>query len=144
MKRNTLNFWIDILTFLVFLVKIWTGLLIHYVLPAGQGRGKSLLLWGLNRHDYGVIHFYLALAMIVLVLVHLWLHWSWVCSTLGRLVNFIKLKPEKYSSFGIASLFLIMIITISSLYCAKSQVVNTADRGSDHFLRQEEKPYDPN
>ena len=59
-KRNTLNFWIDILTFLVFLLKIWTGLLIHYVLPAGQGRGKSLLLWGLNRHDYGVIHFYLA------------------------------------------------------------------------------------
>jgi hypothetical protein len=79
MKRNTINFWIDLLTFIVLFAKIWTGLLLHYVLPPGQGRGKALELWGLNRHEYGTIHFYLAISMITLVLIHVWLHWSWIC-----------------------------------------------------------------
>jgi hypothetical protein len=97
MKRNTINFWIDLFTFIVLFAKIWTGLLVHYVLPPGQGRGHSLELWGLNRHEYGAVHFYLAIAMIVLVVIHVWLHWSWICTTLSGLLKIKKIKPLQIS-----------------------------------------------
>jgi len=70
MKRNTLNFWIDLISFLVMLCLIWTGFLIHYVLQRGTGGehgGQGLALWGLGRHDYGDIHYYLAPAMMGLM-----------------------------------------------------------------------------
>ena len=90
MKRGTLNFWIDLISFLVMLGLIWTGLLIHYVLPAGtSGRhgGKGFVLWGLDRYNYEDIHFYLALTLIGLIVTHIWLHWSWIYTTMKRLLE---------------------------------------------------------
>ncbi len=75
MKRNTLNFYIDLTSFLVLFALLVTALLIHYVFPPcgncdGSGRGANgeLTLWGLGRHDIGRVHFYLALATAALVL----------------------------------------------------------------------------
>jgi hypothetical protein len=124
MKRNTLNFWIDLLTFIVLFAKIWTGLLLHYVLPPGQGRGHSLELWGLDRHEYGAIHFYLAIAMIALVLIHVWLHWSWVCNSLAGLLKIRKPKQAKYLLYGVISFLVVIFITLASLLLANAQVVN--------------------
>jgi len=47
----------------------WLGLLIHYVLPPSGGRGRALTLWGMDRHDYGNVHFYLAPAIVALIIV---------------------------------------------------------------------------
>ena len=45
MKRNTLNFLIDVLTFLVFFAMFWIGLLIHYVLPPSGGHVSAAIRW---------------------------------------------------------------------------------------------------
>jgi hypothetical protein len=37
---------------------------------------KQLL--GLGRHDWGDVHFILALLFLVVILVHIVLHWSWI------------------------------------------------------------------
>jgi hypothetical protein len=124
MKRNTINFWVDLLAFIVLFAKIWTGLLIHYILPPGQGRGRSLELWGLNRHEYGAIHFYLAIAMIALIGIHVWLHWSWICGTISGLLKIKKLKPSLCSFYGVAALILLAILTVASLLLVRTQVVN--------------------
>ncbi len=126
MKRNTMNFWIDLFTFIVLFAKIWTGLLVHYVLPPGQGRGHALELWGLNRHAYGVIHFYLAIAMIVLVVIHVWLHWSWICNTIACLLN-KELNPSRYSLYAIMFLVVATLLTTASLVLVKTQVVDIRD-----------------
>jgi hypothetical protein len=124
MKRNTVNIWIDLFTFVVLFAKVWTGMLLHYVLPAGQGRGHSLELWGLNRHEYGAIHFYLAIAMIALVLIHVWLHWSWICNNLASLLKIRKPKQAKYSLYGVISFLVVIFITLASLLLVNAQVVN--------------------
>ena len=124
MKRNTINFWIDLLTFIVLFAEIWTGLLLHYVLPSGKGRGHSLELWGLNRHEYGTVHFYLATAMIALVAIHVWLHWSWICNSLTGLLKIKKLKSSRHLLYGIVSLLVIVLITFASLMIAQFQVVD--------------------
>ena len=82
MKRKNLNFAIDAVSLLVMLAMVVTGIVIHYLLPAGSGgRGGTgkLTLWGAGRHEWGEVHFWLAIATVVLIAVHVVLHWAWVC-----------------------------------------------------------------
>ena len=80
MKRSQLHFIIDILAFLAFAFMSSTGVLLHYLLPPGSGRFASL--WNLNRHDWGEIHFWVAIVLFVLLVIHLLLNWRWVIATL--------------------------------------------------------------
>jgi hypothetical protein len=64
-------------------------LILKYRLPPGTGGGRRRIYglgrsnlsvqWGLSRHEWGEIHFCLALALVGLIAIHLWLHWNWVC-----------------------------------------------------------------
>ena len=87
MRRNTLNFITDAVTLLVMLAMIASGLLLRYVLPPGSRGGSGLSLWGWTRHDWGDLHFWLAASLAALLLVHVALHWSWVCTTVKRFVR---------------------------------------------------------
>lgn len=79
MKRATLNLLIDVVSFAILASMIATGLLVRFVLPPGSRGGRGLSLWNLDRHDWGDIHFWLAASLIGVLLIHLALHWSWVC-----------------------------------------------------------------
>ena len=125
MKRNTLNFWIDIVTFVIMISLMATGLLIHYVLPPGTGGGgnrEGLTLWGLGRHDYGDIHFCLALALIILIIIHIWLHWSWVCVTIKNMLGVKSDSRSRHALYGAFLLALLVIMTVGGMFWAKSQV----------------------
>ncbi|MBN2376564.1 MAG: DUF4405 domain-containing protein [Sedimentisphaerales bacterium] len=119
MRKNTWNFWIDLLILLVFTAEVWTGLLMRFILPPGQGRGRSWTLWNLNRHDFGDIHFYLALAFIILILIHIGLHWAWLCNTTANLFS-----PNRRRGTIIALTFIIALTALSilSLIWTKSQI----------------------
>jgi hypothetical protein len=83
MKRGTLNYLVDGVTFAGVLAMVATGLILEFVLPPGSGgRGHrgGQELWGLGRHDWGDWHFYLAMGLGALLLIHLALHWSWICA----------------------------------------------------------------
>jgi len=129
MKRNTFNFWIDIISFLVFFLLILTGLLIYYVLPpCGNCTGENTagaagsVLWGLDRHNYGAIHFYLSLATIALMVLHVALHWSWVCQTCCHLLGLKSLPPDQQNLYGTVFLSALILATVALLYLAKLQV----------------------
>ncbi len=92
MKRATLNFIVDSLAFLDLLLLTATGGVMKWVLPPGSGggygrgyrggrgpAGESMRQWlGLGRHDWGDVHFIMALVFVFLILVHIVLHWTWI------------------------------------------------------------------
>jgi hypothetical protein len=42
-------------------------------------------VWGLSRHEWGEIHYWIALAMAAVLAVHLVLHWKWIiCVVRGK------------------------------------------------------------
>jgi len=125
MRRSAVNLLIDVITLLVFFAKVWTGCLMHYVLPAGGGRAHTLTLWGMNRHDYGNVHFYLALAMVALIIVHLWLHWPWVCSIMSNLLGAPQPKRFKRALYGMTLLLVMVIVTAGSLLWGETKVKYT-------------------
>jgi hypothetical protein len=80
MRKQTLNFVIDTFALLSVLAMIGTGIVLRYTLPPGSN-GRGLSLWGWGRHDWGDVHFWLALGLAISLLLHVALHWRWVCET---------------------------------------------------------------
>jgi heme/copper-type cytochrome/quinol oxidase subunit 2 len=82
MNRSILNIIIDTLAAAIMLGMIATGIIVRFTLPPGSGR--ALGVWGLTRHQWGDLHFWLALAAVATVVLHLALHWMWVVSVVRR------------------------------------------------------------
>lgn len=92
MKRTTLNFIVDLISFIDLLALACTGFIIKYILPPGSGGGHGYgyrggrgpleeqikTLWSMTRHEWGNVHFYFSVAFIALMLLHLVLHWTWI------------------------------------------------------------------
>ena len=83
MNRPTLNFLIDVVAFIAFAFLTTTGVLSRYMLPPGSGRYATL--WGLNRHGWGDLHFWVAVVLLGVLALHLVLHWRWIlCIVRGQ------------------------------------------------------------
>ena len=97
MRRATLNFMVDLIALVNLLLLAATGAVMKWVLPPGSGGGgrgfgygfrggrgpgpgggQIRQLFGLGRHDWGYVHFILALVFVGLILVHIVLHWKWI------------------------------------------------------------------
>jgi len=76
MNRPRLNLLVDAAAFAAFAFLTTTGVLSRYVLPPGSGRYATL--WGLNRHGWGDIHFWVAVVLLGVLALHLVLHWKWI------------------------------------------------------------------
>ena len=86
MKPATKNFIVDAFALVGAVLLVSTGFLMRYVLPEGsggpEGAGQGIravqrpvaLLWGLSRHEWGDIHFWIAIALMIILSVHLFLH----------------------------------------------------------------------
>jgi len=89
MKRSSLNFIIDLTAFVNLLALAFTAFIIKFILPPGSGaRGLGFRagrasqpvkeFWSMTRHQWGDIHFYLALLFLALIIIHIILHWTWL------------------------------------------------------------------
>ena len=80
MRRATVNFIVDAIAFLAFVCLTVTGFVIKYA-PHGRpggGPGLSENWLGVPHHAWGEIHFVASVVFVVLVLVHIVLHWTWI------------------------------------------------------------------
>jgi hypothetical protein len=111
MKRANLNFTIDTVAFVTFVFLVSTGILMHYILPPSSGNFNEL--WGMNRHTWGQIHFWVAIVFITSLVVHLFLHWKWI-------VNVIKVGQHKGSvirvALSVAGLIILICMALIPLF----------------------------
>lgn len=83
MKRSKLHFTVDAVAFAMFVFMVVTGVMMKYLLPAGSG--SSTTIWGLDRHGWGDVHFWLSVVFLAALAVHVYLHWKWIVAVVrGR------------------------------------------------------------
>jgi hypothetical protein len=83
MKRPNVDFIVDSLGFAGFVLLTATGVLMRYLLPPGSGHFTTI--WTLDRHEWGSIHFWIAIAFMAVLAFHLFLHWRWIMTLMrGR------------------------------------------------------------
>jgi len=67
----------NMLLWLLFCMLSGTGLLLAYRLPPGSRGGHGLSALGWTRHEWGDLHYWISLAFLVLIVIHMALHWRW-------------------------------------------------------------------
>lgn len=79
------NYFVDLALFLSALGVALSGFIPWLILPAGRyGRQAFAPTFIFSRQEWGAIHRWLAIVTVVLVLVHLYLHWDWIAGMTRR------------------------------------------------------------
>lgn len=85
MRKSRRNYIVDLIIFLLALFEVVSGFVLWLVLPRGRGymggRGEELVteatfLW--SRDTWLDLHNWVAVALLVIVVIHLILHWRWI------------------------------------------------------------------
>jgi hypothetical protein len=80
--RTTINFWLDSLLLLLFLIQNWVTVVLRFIFPPGpDAAGWSL--WGWNYDQWCGLQFAALCTMGLAILIHVMLHWTWVCGVLA-------------------------------------------------------------
>ncbi|MDD3783885.1 MAG: DUF4405 domain-containing protein [Candidatus Portnoybacteria bacterium] len=87
MTKNKLNFLVDFLAAICFLVIAKTGLIIFFFLPEGVRRGGYQEFFGITKKTYTGIHNWAGIVFVVLILLHIVLHWDWI---INAVKNFFR------------------------------------------------------
>jgi len=79
MKKTDWQYLVDTLLFLCILGIAFIGFLMALVIPKGPTAQESAKYFlGLHRHQWGNIHFYLSIAFVIFIIIHLILSWKWI------------------------------------------------------------------
>lgn len=93
MQKSIINFSINALMTLCMSAIIGIGFLIKYRLISGQdrwevyGRNVELYFFGMDRHQWGMIHLILGFVLLGLLMVHIIFHWKVVTTVFGRIIK---------------------------------------------------------
>ncbi|MBX7246894.1 MAG: DUF4405 domain-containing protein [Candidatus Sumerlaeaceae bacterium] len=82
MNRTNVNAVVDAASFILFSALASSGFVMAFAL---ERRGQGASIWGMNRHDWSDLHFWIAVAFLASLAVHFILHWSWITAVaLGK------------------------------------------------------------
>ncbi len=92
--KARVNFWIDALAFLTFLVTAISGMALMRIHPLEYRTNAAMingdLLWGLPYLEWMHLHNLIGWTFVALVVVHMVMHWHWIASMLNK-----RLSPKR-------------------------------------------------
>ena len=87
MGKAKINYFIDILMLIFFTINSITGLIIFFFLPTGVKRGAYQEFLGIIKQNWSNLHNWSGLLLLLLIAIHLILHWKWIISMTKSLVQ---------------------------------------------------------
>ncbi len=110
MRKNTINFWTNILTFINFIFVIFTGILLREF-PA-ELSGATLL--GAVRKEWVDLHWVLSLLLLLFIFAHIVLHWGWAK---GSFKKYLRVGPRALAIP--ATLIVLLAAIVAPVYLTK-------------------------
>ena len=108
MKTSNKKFAVDSFIFILFILLAATGLFLYFKLPSGS---HGAVVWGMSRHTWGSIHFWIAMGFLGFVALHLILNWNWIiCMIKGRYKN--TNKQQLNVTLALVTVLLLLLISI--------------------------------
>lgn len=130
MSRTLLNFLLDLLLLAIFVGLVWTSCIVRFVFPPGTA-ADGWTLWGLGYDDWVNIQFNILCVILLAVLVHVMLHWNWVCCVVATRVFRRKgaaNRPDDGTQtlYGVTALMAILLLLGALLLAARLGLVSPA------------------
>ena len=92
-SRTLINFWLDTVLMLTFDTLAIVAVIVQFVFPPGVA-AKGWLLWGMNYGQWCSLQFAILCVLGFGVIVHVMLHWTWVCGVVVRKLLHRKQLPD--------------------------------------------------
>jgi len=123
-RHSTLiNFWLDVLLLVVFMVQGLMFAVIHVVFP--RGAGSEWTIWGATPLDWSEALYYTFCVFSVLIVLHVMFHWAWVCGVVAT--RFLGRKPGKddgsHTLIGVLFLVFLVHVLLVGILIANMSVV---------------------
>ncbi len=125
MNRTLANIIIDIIAAFLLLGMIATGYLLRFPLPPGSN--KMLNLWGYTRHQWGDVHFWISLGLLIVFVIHLALHWNWIVTVIGKRCYWVKTAHPSLIRSGILTSVIVILLMTLFAWTAQNSVTEIAD-----------------
>jgi hypothetical protein len=114
-----INFWLDagLLVTIAFLG--WVTAMLQVVFPAPTA-AVGWELWGLTFNEWHNTQFVALCVFALLVLVHVMLHWNWVCSIIATQVLRLETRPDDgmQTIYGVSTLIVLLMIIAGTIIAA--------------------------
>jgi hypothetical protein len=112
-SKTVINFWLDFLLVIIFVVLCWCAVVVQFIFPPGPD-ARDWQLWGWNYVQWRSFEFALLAVFALGVLIHVTLHWPWVCGI--ATARIMKSKSTAFRNDGIRTLYgvatLIVIVNV--------------------------------
>ena len=122
-SRAWINFWLDLLLLVVFATLLIVAAVVRFVFPTPLD-SAGWVLWGYTYDDWANFQFALVATLALGVLLHVMLHWTWVCGLIATRLRGNR-KGLKNDS-GIQTLYgvglLIVVLTVVGVTVAAAQL----------------------
>ena len=86
-EKSKINYILDLLMAVSFFVVTITGLVMFFFLPSGVRRGGYQEFLGITKQNWVDIHNWSGIILIMVVVIHLILHWNWIVGMTKMLVQ---------------------------------------------------------
>ena len=123
MNQFTITKTLDFFSFVTLMLMLSTGVFLKVTLPPRSGGDE---VWGLSRHEWGDIHFYLSVIFLLFMSAHLVAHAKFIKSVIIG-----KAPTEKY--YRIVAGIIGAIALISLAFSPVISPVTDVKRGQQHF-----------
>ncbi|MGE3317442.1 MAG: DUF4405 domain-containing protein [Planctomycetaceae bacterium] len=109
MSKTIVNFWLDVCLLLTFVLLGAVSAILQFVFPTGTS-ASGWRLWGFDYVAWRDLQFIILCAFAAEVLLHVMLHWDWVCGVLTTKLLKRKTKTEEgiRTIWGVATLIVLL------------------------------------
>ena len=76
-----INFWLDVLLLILFMIQAWMFAVLRVVFP--RGAGSDWKVWGATPLDWSEALFTTYCIFAIAVVVHVMFHWTWICGVVA-------------------------------------------------------------
>ena len=119
MSMALINFWLDASLLMSITILGWMTAMLQIVFPAPTA-AAGWELWGLTFNDWHNAQFIALCVFALLVLVHVMLHWNWVCSVIATQVLRLKTRPDEgmQTIYGVTTLIILLTLIAGTIIAA--------------------------
>lgn len=122
-QRALINFWLDASLLALFVGLIWVSVVVRFVFPPGP-LAAGWRLWGYTFDEWAGMQFALLALLTLGILVHVMLHWSWVCGIAAAMMASTKrarIDEGLQTIYGVG--FLIFLLAIVGIGVAAASLM---------------------
>jgi hypothetical protein len=114
-----INFWVDAGLLVLLVLLGWESAMLQIVFPAPT-LAAGWTLWTLTFDQWRDIQFATLCSLALAILVHLMLHWNWICSVIATQILRTRSRPDEgmQTIYGVATLIAVLHIIAAGVILA--------------------------